>query len=137
MAPIGSKINQCHFEALRLFGNIFQGIIIQRQIFKAWLRGEAKNNQCHGTVALVRMAPLKIKYKLNPLRMYFDAIEIQLVQNNKFLKLLACLKIHMIETFLGTFFKVIYCRCCCSCSWCTFKRARGIQIGHPEGLKPD
>ena len=28
--------------------------------FKAWLRGEAKNNQCHGTVALVRMAPLNI-----------------------------------------------------------------------------
>ena len=58
MAPIGSKINQCHFEASRLFGNIFKGIKISRQIFKAWLRGEAKNNQCHGTVALVRMAPL-------------------------------------------------------------------------------
>ena len=60
MAPIGSKINQCHFEASRLSGNIFQAIIISRQIFKAWLRGEAKNNQCHGTVALVRMAPLVI-----------------------------------------------------------------------------
>ena len=60
MAPIRSKINQCHFEASMLFGNIFKGITISRQIFKAWLRGKAKNNQCHGTVALVRMAPLSI-----------------------------------------------------------------------------
>ena len=34
--------------------------MIWRQIFIAWLRGEAKNNQCHGMVALVRMASFGI-----------------------------------------------------------------------------
>ena len=61
MAPIGSKINQCHFEAMRLFGNIsILGYHDFEAIFKAWLQGEAKNNQCHGTEALVRIAPLFI-----------------------------------------------------------------------------
>ena len=57
-SPIGAKINQCHFEASKLFVKIIQDIIIfiAQHSFKA----SQKNNQCHGTVALASSAPLKI-----------------------------------------------------------------------------
>ena len=52
-APIGSKINQCHFGALRFF-------VTRHPKYALNFGVGQKNNQCHGTVALARWAPLDI-----------------------------------------------------------------------------
>ena len=52
-APIGSKINQCHFGALRFF-------VTRHPKYAPNFGAGQKNNQCHGTVALARWAPLNI-----------------------------------------------------------------------------
>ena len=54
-APILPKINQCHFGYLRLF-------VTGRPKCLQNFRAGQKNNQCHGTVALARWAPLCIRY---------------------------------------------------------------------------
>ena len=50
-APIGSKINQCHFGALRFF-------VTRHPKYAPNFGAGQKNNQCHSTVALARWAPL-------------------------------------------------------------------------------
>ena len=58
LAPIGGKINQCHFGDLRVFfrGTQYMYLLTYVLTFGA---GQ-KNNQCHGLVALTRWAPLDI-----------------------------------------------------------------------------
>ena len=55
LAPIGGKINQCHFGDLGFFAKNMYFVLC---IFGA---GQ-KNNQCHGTVALASSAPLPMRY---------------------------------------------------------------------------
>ena len=55
-APIGSKINQCHFGALRFF-------VTRHPKYALNFGAGQKNNQCHGTVALARWAPLVIDFR--------------------------------------------------------------------------
>ena len=59
-APIGSKINQCHFGPLRFF-------FMRHPKYTPNFGAGQKHNQCHGTVALARWAPLFIQ-DLNNLR---------------------------------------------------------------------
>ena len=57
MAPIGGEINQCHFGDFRVFFRGTQYIYVLTYVLTF---GAGQNNQCHGPVALVRMAPLYI-----------------------------------------------------------------------------
>ena len=50
-APIRAKIKQCHFGESRFF-------VMGHPKYALTFGAGQKNNQCHGTVALVRMAPL-------------------------------------------------------------------------------
>ena len=55
-APIRAKINQCHFGESRLF-------VMCRTKYALTFAAGQKNNQCHGTVALARWAPLVIYFR--------------------------------------------------------------------------
>ena len=57
LAPIGGKNNQCHFGDSRPKG--IQGVFfLGRPIYVLTFGAGQQINPCHGTVALVRMAPL-------------------------------------------------------------------------------
>ena len=58
LAPIGGKNNQCHFRDSR-------GLFLGRPIYVLTFGAGQQINPCHGTVALVRMAPLEIIIFMN------------------------------------------------------------------------